>query len=229
MREKQDYLGHRERLKARYIQGGYKAFQDYEVLELLLTYAIPRKDVKPLAKELIKKYTSLEKIFASNIDELSQIKGIGESTGIFLTLIGDIIKNIHISTLKKEEYTKLNSKTLLINYLKSDIGFSDVEEFKVIFLDIGYKLIKTETLFYGTIDRSAVYPREIIKKVLEHRAKFVVFAHNHPSGNTTPSKSDIDITKHMKTALSYIDVELIDHIIIGGEEYFSFYDNGILN
>lgn len=228
MKEKQSYLGHRERLKKRYLEGGYKAFQEYELLELLLTYAIPRKDVKPLAKELLKKYTTLEKIFASNINELSQVDGIGESTGIFLILLGDIVKNIHISTLKNEEYTKLNSKTLLINYLKSDIGFSDVEEFKVIFLDIRYKLIKTETLFYGTIDRSAVYPREVIKKVLEHKAKYVVFAHNHPSGNTTPSKSDIDITEHMKEALHYIDVELIDHIIIGGNEYFSFYDNGLL-
>lgn len=224
-----DLEGHRERLRNRYSQGGYQAFHEYEILELLLTYTISRRDVKPIAKDLLKTYRSLEEIINSEIKELVKINGVGEKTAIFLKLLGDVYKNIYKNRLEKQEDIQIKSKDALINYLKSDIGFADIEEFKILFLNNSNTLVGTETLFYGTIDRSAVYPREIIKKVIEYKAKGVIFAHNHPSGNIRPSKKDIELTEHMERALDMLDVVLLDHIILSKDSYFSFREEGLMD
>lgn len=219
--------GHRERLREKYLQGGYFAFHEYEVLELLLTYVIPRKDTKPIAKDLIEKFGSLDGVVTASIEELCSISGIKENSAIFVKLLGDLSKNLYKGEIKKEGI-QLKDKNSLIRYLRSEIGFSSREEFRVIFLNNYNMLVGSETLFIGTIDKSAVYPREIVEKVLYYKAKGIIFAHNHPSGNLRPSKQDIQITEHMQEALDLIDVKLLEHIIITQDGYFSFLEEGLI-
>lgn len=221
------YEGHRERLRKKYLQGGYFAFHEYEVLELLLTYVIPRKDTKPIAKDLIEKFGSLDEVVTASIEELCSISGIKENSAIFVKLLGDLSKNLYKGEIRKEGI-QLKDKNSLIRYLRSEIGFSSREEFRVIFLNNYNMLVGSETLFIGTIDKSAVYPREIVEKVLYYKAKGIIFAHNHPSGNLRPSKQDIQITEHMQEALDLIDVKLLEHIIITQDGYFSFLEEGLI-
>lgn len=219
--------GHRERLRKKYLQGGYLAFHEYEILELFLTYAIPRRDTKPIAKDLIEKFGDLDGVVSAPLTELCDISGIKEGSAIFLKLLGDIAKNLYKGEMKKEGI-QLKDKNSLIRYLRSDIGFSSREEFKVVFLNNYNMLVGTETLFVGTIDKSAIYPREILEKVLQYKAKGIIFAHNHPSGNLRPSKQDIQMTEHMQEVLELIDVKLLEHIIITKDGYFSFLEEGLI-
>lgn len=219
--------GHRERLRKKYIQGGYTAFHNYEILELLLTYAIPRKDTKLIAKELLEKFGNLETILNTNLKELTRVSGIGESAGAFLQLIGDVAKNLYKSEVEKE-IVQLRDKDNLLKYIRSDIGFFSREAFKVIFLNNSNRIVGDEILFVGTIDKSAIYPREILEKALNYKAKGVIFAHNHPSGNIRPSKQDIQLTEHMQEVLSLVDIKLLEHIIITSDGYFSFLEEGLI-
>ena len=221
------YEGHRERIRQKYLQGGYSAFLEYEILELLLTYAIPIKDTKPIAKELIEKFGNLDGVVMASIDELMSVKGIKQNSAIFLNLLGDTSKYLYRGDMKRDGI-QLRDKESLLKYLRSDIGFSSREEFKVIFLNNFNILVGSETLFVGTIDKSAVYPREILEKVIQYKAKGVIFAHNHPSGNLRPSKQDIQITEHMQEVLEMIDVKLLEHIIITKDGYFSFLQEGLI-
>lgn len=219
--------GHRERLRKKYLQGGYLAFHEYEILELFLTYAIPRRDTKPIAKDLIEKFGDLDGVVSAPLIELCDVSGIKEGSAIFLKLLGDVAKNLYKGEMKKEGI-QLKDKNSLIRYLRSDIGFSSREEFKVVFLNNYNMLVGTETLFVGTIDKSAIYPREILEKVLQYKAKGIIFAHNHPSGNLRPSKQDIQMTEHMQEVLELIDVKLLEHIIITKDGYFSFLEEGLI-
>ncbi|WP_294703028.1 DNA repair protein RadC [uncultured Fusobacterium sp.] len=219
--------GHRERLRKKYLQGGYLAFHEYEILELFLTYAIPRRDTKPIAKDLIEKFGDLDGVVSAPLTKLCDISGIKEGSAIFLKLLGDVAKNLYKGEMKKEGI-QLKDKNSLIRYLRSDIGFSSREEFKVVFLNNYNMLVGTETLFVGTIDKSAIYPREILEKVLQYKAKGIIFAHNHPSGNLRPSKQDIQMTEHMQEVLELIDVKLLEHIIITKDGYFSFLEEGLI-
>lgn len=221
------YKGHRERIRQKYLQGGYSAFLEYEILELLLTYAIPIKDTKPIAKELIEKFGNLDGVVMASIDELMSVKGIKQNSAIFLKLLGDTSEYLYRGDMKRDGI-QLRDKESLLKYLRSDIGFSSREEFKVIFLNNFNILVGSETLFVGTIDKSAVYPREILEKVIQYKAKGVIFAHNHPSGNLRPSKQDIQITEHMQEVLEMIDVKLLEHIIITKDGYFSFLQEGLI-
>lgn len=226
--DKNDCSGHRKRLREKYLKEGYSAFHSYEILELLLTYAIPRKDVKSIAKTLLVKYKGLENIIFADMDSLKVSEGIGGETAVFLKLIGDLIKNIFKEKLKSNDEIFIKSKQSLLDYLRCEAGFTNIEKFEVLFLDSCSRVVASEELFKGTIDRSVVYPREIIEKVIFYKAKGVIFAHNHPSGNIQPSKKDIELTKHMQEALGYIDVKVLDHIIVSKDLYFSFYEEGLI-
>ncbi|WP_291259865.1 DNA repair protein RadC [Fusobacterium sp.] len=219
--------GHRERLRKKYLQGGYSAFHEYEILELLLTYVIPRKDTKPIAKELIEKFGNLDNVVSANYEELYSVTGIKESSAIFLKILGDLSKNLYRGELEREEI-QLRDKNSLLRYLRSEIGFSNREEFKVLFVNNFNVLTGSETLFTGTIDKSAVYPREILERALFYKAKGVIFAHNHPSGNIRPSKQDIQITEHMKEVLELVEIKLLEHIIVTRDGYFSFLEEGLI-
>jgi DNA repair protein RadC len=220
--------GHRERLRKRYIKSGLEGFNDYEVLELLLTYSIARKDVKPIAKKLIEKFGTIDEIAKSDIKSLLEVDGIGEGSAVFLKLIGDIALTLYREKIEDKDILTIKSKNSLLSYLRGEIGYSPREEFKILFLDSSNKLIASETLFYGTIDKSAIYPREIVERVIKNRAKSVIFAHNHPSGSISPSKKDIELTQYMYDSLKLLEIRLLDHIIITKNSYFSFLEEGLI-
>ena len=222
-----DYLGHRKRLRERYVKNGYEALQDYEIIELLLTFVKQRVDTKPLAKQLIKKYGTIEEILKADIKDLKETEGIGDITAVFLNFIGDIAACSFKDKAEKEKISFKN-KNQLISYLRNDIGFSKNEEFKVLFLNSVNEIIETEILFTGTIDKSAVYPRKILERALYHNARSIVFVHNHPSGNVSPSEKDIELTEEMKKFFKIVDINVLDHIIITKNSHFSFLEEGII-
>ena len=222
-----DYLGHRKRLRERYVKNGYEALQDYEIIELLLTFVKQRVDTKPLAKQLIKKYGTIEEILKADIKDLKEIEGVGDITAVFLNFIGDIAACSFKDKAEKQKISFKN-KNQLISYLRNDIGFSKNEEFKVLFLNSVNEIIETEILFTGTIDKSAVYPRKILERALYHNARSIVFVHNHPSGNVSPSEKDIELTEEMKKFFKIVDINVLDHIIITKNSHFSFLEEGII-
>ena len=222
-----DYLGHRKRLRERYVKNGYEALQDYEIIELLLTFVKQRVDTKPLAKQLIKKYGTIEEILKADIKDLKETEGIGDITAVFLNFVGDIAACSFKDKAEKEKISFRN-KNQLISYLRNDIGFSKNEEFKVLFLNSVNEIIETEILFTGTIDKSAVYPRKILERALYHNARSIVFVHNHPSGNISPSEKDIELTEEMKKFFKIVDINVLDHIIITKNSHFSFLEEGII-
>jgi DNA repair protein RadC len=220
--------GHRERLREKYKNGGYKGFLDYEIIEFLLTYAIDRRDVKPVAKELLSKFKSIENVLKADSFELTKINGIGKSTSLFLNLIGDIATKIYEDKIVDKDITTISSKADLLAYLKGNIAFNAAEQFMVVYLDTRNHIITTEILFKGTIDKSTIYLREVMTNIIKYGAKSVVFAHNHPSGSEEPSNKDIEFTKKVFNTFNEFEIKLIDHIIITKDSYFSFLECGII-
>lgn len=224
----EDLAGHRKRLRRKYSASGYTALNDYEQLELLLTYIIPRKDVKPIAKELLRRYRTLDEITRAPIGKLETVEGMGEKSALFFRVLGDTARSLFKEDTRNKDLTTISGTEDLLRFLRSDIGFSKVEKFKVIFLNNSNNLIEEESLSTGTIDKSPVYPREIIERVIHHKAKSVILSHNHPSGMLKPSRADIEITLKLKKVLDILDIRLIDHIIITRDSYYSFLEEGIL-
>lgn len=223
--------GHRKRLQERYLSCGYKSLADYEIIEFLLFPIIPRRDTKALAKELLEKFSTIEGIFEANPKELKKVKGLGDVSTTYLKFIGDLFSYYYEDKVlndKENNRISIRSKNQLLNYLRKNIGISKIEEFKVIFLNSNNEVLGVETLFQGTIDKSAVYPRKILERVMFYNARSIIFAHNHPSGNTSPSSKDIEITKMMKEFFKMVDVSVLDHIIISRDSYFSFLEEGII-
>ncbi len=227
----EDYIGHRKRVQEKYRKNGYSSLADYEVVEFILFSLIPRKDTKPIAKELLRKYQNIKGIFEADINSLKEVKGLGEASTTYLKFLGDMYSYYYEEKILKgneKEIYSIKSKNQLINYLRANIGNAKDEEFKVLFLNSSNEVIQMETLFEGTLDRSAIYPRKILEKVLEYNARSIVLVHNHPSGNTLPSPKDIEVTKIMADFFKVVDVNVIDHIIIGRDSYFSFLEEGRL-
>lgn len=220
------YLGHRQRLRDKLLNNGSEALADYELLELVLSIAIPRRDVKPLTKELINTFKTFGGVITANQSDLKQVKGVGDT--VIATL--KIIEASQIKTLKDkiENTSIISSWTELIDYCKLNIGNKDTEEFHILYLNTKCHLIKDETHSTGTINTSSVYPREILKEVLKIGATSIIIVHNHPTGDTTPSKADIQITNKIKETLKTIDVSLHDHLIVAKGNYISFKMLGLL-
>ena len=219
--------GHRKRLREKFLTVGTKGLQDYEILELLLTYTVVRKNCRGIAKELLLKYGDLYSILKQSSEELQKNKNMTERAVVFLKLIFEVIEN----GLYKKIYNKrieISSNTKLLNYLSCSLLKRDIEVFKVLFLNSQNELLKEEELFFGTLDRSTVYIRELIKKILNYNAKSIIIAHNHPSGNTCPSKCDIDITNEIAKGLKNFGALLLEHIIITRDSYFSFLEEGLI-
>ena len=228
-----DNQGHRERIKEKFLKNGIDGFAEYEILELLLTYCIPRKDTKPIAKELLNKFKSLDNVFKADLDKLSAIDGLGKNSVAFLKLIGDLPSIIYKDELKNKklvnkEILKISNKDILLNYLRNKIGYEEKEKFYVIYLSSSNEVIEFEENSVGTLDRSSVYPREIYKKIINLNAKSIILAHNHPSDNITPSKSDIELTNEIAKGLKNFGALLIEHIIITKNSYFSFLEEGLI-
>ena len=228
-----DSQGHRERIREKFLNNGIDGFAEYEILELLLTYCIPRKDTKPIAKELLNKFKSLDNVFKASFDKLSAIDGLGKNTIAFLKLMGDLPSIIYKDELKNKklvdkETLKISNKDVLLKYLRNKIGYEEIEKFYVLYLSSSNEVIKFEENSVGTLDRSSVYPREIYKKVINLNAKSLILVHNHPSDNITPSKSDIELTNEIAKGLKNFGALLIEHIIITKNSYFSFLEEGLI-
>lgn len=232
MNEK-DSQGHRERIKEKFLKNGIDGFAEYEILELLLTYCIPRKDTKPIAKELLNKFKSLDNVFKADFDKLSAVDGLGKNSIAFLKLIGDLPSIIYKDELKNKklidkETLKISNKDILLKYLRNKIGYEEIEKFYVLYLSSSNEVIEFEENSVGTLDRSSVYPREIYKKIINLNAKSIILAHNHPSDNITPSKCDIELTNEIAKGLKNFGALLIEHIIVTKNSYFSFLEEGLI-
>jgi len=218
--------GHRERLRQRFLSNGIEGFLDYEILELLLTLSTPRKDCKKIAKDILEKFVNIQNVFEADPDELIKIKGLGNNN-IMPVLI---IKAVAETYLKKKILKKniVSCSKDVFDYLFYSMRDKDLEIFKTIVLDNKNKIIDTKDIHTGSISSSAVYPREIIKYALSQKATSIIFVHNHPSGDITPSSSDIRITRKLVHACMYVDIKVHEHIIIGDNIYFSFADEGYI-
>jgi len=221
--KKPDYLGHRRRIKEKYEKSGIDGWLDYEVLELVLSYAIARKDTKPIAKELLSCFKTINGVLDADRKELLAIKGISRHTALFLKLLKDTAilyaeNGIHQRNL-------LSSPQAVYEYLKVSLKGAVDEEFRMLFLDSRNQLIAVERFKVGTVNRSVVYPRKVVERALYNHAVSVIIAHNHPAGSLQPSMDDRAVTKAIKEALKTVDITLLDHIIIGNNDYYSFRNN----
>jgi DNA repair protein RadC len=212
--------GHRERLKARFRKGGADALADYELLELQLMTAIPRRDVKPLAKDLIKEFGSYAEVISASPERLSEISGIGDNVITTLKLAEASAQKFAQGMVMEKPV--LSNWQSLINYCSTQMAYKNTEQFRVLFLDRQNRLIADEKMQEGTIDHTPVYPREIIKRALELGSTAIILAHNHPSGDPTPSREDIEMTKKIAEAGKQLGVMLHDHLIISKSGHSSF-------
>jgi DNA repair protein RadC len=226
MELEESVLGHRSRAKSRLAKAKTGSLEDYELLEIALFYSIPRKDVKILAKTLLKEFGSLGNIINATPHKLQRFKGIGESSITLFRLFQEVIKR----TTKEElsERPIIASFDKLINYIRSNIGYKTTESLHTIYLNSKHILIADEVQDYGTVNSVGVYPREIAKAALYHDASSIVLVHNHPSGITKPSQADITLTDKVLEALTPLNITLLDHIIISRSSYFSFKANKLL-
>jgi len=227
MRGKNEKFGHRERLRKRFLMSGIAGFHDYEILELLLTYVVVRKDCKGIAKELLGKYGDLYTLLKQPKDELKKNSFVTDRTVVFFKVIFQILEKELYKKIHNEKIT-ISSNVQLLNYLEYSLLKRDIEVFKVLFLNTQNELLKEEELFKGTLDRSTVYIRELVKKILDYNAKSVIIVHNHPSGSLKPSQSDITLTQKLKDTFERIEIRLLDHLIISEKGYFSFLEGGLL-
>ena len=223
---KPHYHGHRDRLRARFAEGGVSALADYELLELYLFRSIPRKDVKPIAKDLIAKFGSFAETIAAPVERLTEVKGISEKIALDLKILKAAATKLGQESILGRPV--LSSWSALLDYCRSAMQFEGKEQFRVLFLDRKNRLIADEIMGQGTIDRAPVYPREIIKRALELESTALILTHNHPSGDPTPSQSDIDMTKEIMQACRAIRVSVHDHLIIGRENIASFKTLGLM-
>lgn len=222
------YLGHRQRLRERFVKAGVAGFADYEVIELLLTLAIPRSDVKQPAKALIARFGNLRGILDAPIEELRRVPGIGSVTPVALQIIR-AAATLYLQQ-NSEGRDSLADTARLADFWRMRIGALQNEVFEVAYLDSAYRLLQdgVETLEEGTIDRAAVYPRRVVEAALKRGAAALVLAHNHPNGNVTPSDQDKVLTRAIVLAADTVHLRVVDHLIVSAQETFSFRKAGLL-
>jgi DNA repair protein RadC len=213
------YHGHRERLRARFLAAGSDALPDYELLELVLFGAIPRRDVKPLAKSLLERFGSFAEVISAPAPLLAEA-GLGEPTITELKVIEAAAHRFLKVEAKRRPV--LSSWSALIDYCRAAMAFADKEQFRILFLDKRNRLIADERQQVGTVDHTPVYPREVIKRALELSATAIILVHNHPSGDPTPSAADIEMTQTIIEIASPLGIAVHDHLIIGKDGHASF-------
>lgn len=207
------HTGHRERLRDRFRKGGTEALPDYELLELLLFYALPRRDTKDLAKRLIQRFGSFAEVLNAPEPQLKEVMGAGESVGTLLRLVRTAA--VRLAKAEIKERPLLTSWNEVLTYLQAAQGFEHREQFRILFLDKKNRLIADEVQGQGTVDHTPVYVREVVKRALELSSSAIILVHNHPSGDPTPSRADIDMTKLIADAGRPLGVTVHDHIIVG--------------
>jgi DNA repair protein RadC len=218
--------GHRERLRARFLKGGADAMPDYELLELTLFAALPRRDTKPLAKALLVRFGSFAEVIAAPRARLMEVKGVGENVANHLKIVEAAAQRL--AKTKIMGRAALSSWSALLDYCTAAMARSETEEFRVLFLDRKNMLVADEVLNRGTVDHAPVYPREIVKRALELNASAIILVHNHPSGDPAPSKADIAMTREVAIAAKALGITIHDHLVIGRGGHASFKSLGLL-
>jgi DNA repair protein RadC len=213
------YHGHRDRLRQRFLQAGSDALHDYEMLELVLFRAIPRRDVKPLAKELIARFGSFAEVIAAPIERLKEVEGLGEAAITDLKIVQAAANRLLRGEVKQRHV--LSSWSSVLDYCRTAMAFESKEHFRILFLDKGNHLIADEQQQTGTVDHTPVYPREVVKRALELSATAVILVHNHPSGDPTPSRADIDMTRAIIEVARPLGIAVHDHLIVGKDGHAS--------
>lgn len=220
------HTGHRQRLRQRYLKNGIETFHDYEMLELLLTYSIPRVDVKPLAKEILREFGTLNRVFTADTDKLRKIKGISDNSLVLIKLVQALGGECLLSELRQKQ--SLSSPLEVVNFCRMKLGGLENEVFMVIYLNSKNSLIEAEIINRGTVNHAAVYPRNVMKNALTKNAVSLIIVHNHPSGECSPSAEDLNLTNLMKEAAKTVGLRILDHLIVSSESYFSFSEENIL-
>ena len=213
------YLGHRDRLRARFRGAGTDALSDYEMLELVLFRALPRRDVKPLAKTLIAKFGSFAEVISAPESRLREVKGLGDASIIDLKIVHAAASRLARGQVKGKAV--LSSWTAVLDYCRTAMAFADKEQFRILFLDKRNQLITDELQQTGTVDQAPVYPREVVKRALELSATAIILVHNHPGGDPTPSRADIEMTRVIVEIAKPLGIAVHDHIIVGKEGHAS--------
>jgi len=221
-----DYLGHRQRLRERFRTGGADPLPDYELLELLLYHAILRRDTKPIAKRLLDRFETFAGVISASREQLAKIDGVGE-------VAIDALKVVHDAAVRltREEASGqpvLSSWQKVLDFCRADMAYREREHFRVLFLDKKNVLIRSEIQQTGTVDHTPVYPREVVKRALELNASAIILVHNHPSGDPTPSRADIDMTREIVKAAAPLGIAIHDHIVVGRKGHVSFKGQGLM-
>ncbi|WP_346322193.1 DNA repair protein RadC [Emcibacter sp. SYSU 3D8] len=224
--EKPHHLGHRQRLRERFMSGGAASMPDYEVLEMLLFSALPRGDTKPLAKALIDRFGSLADVLSAPPERLAEVKGVGDGIVAALKLVREA--GLRLTRAKALNRPALSSWAAVLEYCQAAMAYENREQFRILFLDRKNTLIADEVQQTGTIDHTPVYPREVAKRALELDATAVILVHNHPSGDPNPSRADIEMTKKVVAAAAALGIVVHDHLIIGRGTHSSFKSLGLL-
>jgi len=220
------YINHRKRLRERFQKTGAVGMHDYELLELLLTFSIPRRDVKPVAKKLISKFGSLSGVLDADQKELEKLNGIGSMSASLISLVRELYCTYLAEGMKARDV--VSSPKAVIDFSRVKLSGLSNEAFMVIYINVKNEVIDYALLQEGTLDNVAVYPRRIIESALSHHASGVILVHNHPSGNPAPSKEDKLLTKEITDAAYALDIRVLDHLIVGKDGYFSFMENSLL-
>src|SRR4030042_3618642 len=218
--------GHRKRLRERFLKGGLSGFLDYEIVELLLTLGTARRDCKPQAKEAMKRFKTLRGVLEAPPEELQKIKGITAHNIFVIKFMQEIAREFLKEQVLDKPYCR--SSREVFDYLYHSMRDLKKEVFKVMFLDSQNCVVEIEDLFEGTLNASAIYPREIIQGAVKHNAAALIFVHNHPAGNPQPSANDKQITQDLVFAANIVQIKVLDHIIIGENRYLTFADAGLI-
>lgn len=226
MADKPHYLQHRKRLRERFQKAGAEGLHDYELLELLLTYAIPRKDVKPIAKELIKRFGSLSGVLDADQKELEAMSGLGPISATLIRLVKELCGAYLGERMKRKDI--LSSPQAVVDFARVKLSGLPHEAFMVIYLNTKNEVIEYEVVHEGTVDRAVIYPRRIIEAALSHHASGLILVHNHPSGHPDPSEEDKRLTRTIAEATRPLDIRVVDHIVVGKDGYVSFVEDHLL-
>lgn len=218
--------GHRARMRQRLLTSGPDALQDYEMLEMLLFLATPRRDTKPAAKALMARFGSFAAVIAASPMHLRQVEDVGDAAVAALKLVQGAALRLMREEVRAQPV--LNNWQRLIDYLTAALAREEVEQFRVLFLDSKNRLLADEAQARGTVNHTPVYPREVVKRALEVQATALILVHNHPSGDPTPSRADIEMTAEIKAAAAMLGITLHDHLIIGNGRHLSFRREGLL-
>ncbi len=225
-REKYKGVGHRKRLRDRFLQSGLHGFLDYEIVELLLTLGTPRKDCKQIAKQAIEEFGGLRGVLDASLEELQKIKGIGPSNAFGIKLFQAVSERFAKEHIP--EKITLNSLKAVADFLQKSIGRENKEHFVVLSLDAHNRLIKISNISVGSLNASIVHPREVFKEAIQSSAAQIIIAHNHPSGNLEASPEDVALTRRLEEAAKIFGIELLDHIIVAEDNYFSLKEQNLI-